>query len=58
LPTVAKNETTRRRWRRDWAEPLKMSVCFQRIPKSSSCTQMALRIVRGSPLSPVTVASR
>ena len=55
---VEKNETTRRRWRRDWAEPLKMSVCFQRIPESSSWMQMALRIVRGSPLSPVTVASR
>ena len=25
-----------------------MSVCFQRIPKSSSWMQMALRIVRGS----------
>jgi hypothetical protein len=38
---VLKKEITRRRWRRDWDDPLKMSVCFQRMPKSSSWMQMA-----------------
>ena len=41
-----------------WAEPLKMSVCFHRMPKSSSWMQIASRIVRGAPVSSVTVASR
>ena len=35
-----------------------MSVCFQRMPKSSSWMQIALRITCGSPKSSGTVASR
>ena len=46
------------RERRTSPTPRRMSVCFQRIESSSSCMQIALTMLRGSPSPPSTAPSK
>ena len=49
VSTVDTDDTTSRRDRLTSGFPSRRSVCFQRMPKSSSCMQIAFFTSKGSP---------